>query len=184
MSSACFHARPFRARSNGALNGSNGACRAAIERAQGDVRHARVPQSWLPMDLDPENVLVDDDGAVRFIDLDDSYLGPAPLAIATFARRIRRARIAAVDEATLKNAVYRAYEQGWPVASLVDCRWRSVEIASTVLDAYLGWRRIVTGTERGEVCGALEHAATRIGRELATAVNRVSQSTTEGGDKP
>src|SRR4051812_3215820 len=61
----------------------------AIDRAVEDVLAAGLPDRWIPLDLDPANVLLDDDGNVAFIDLDDSYIGPAPLAIASFARRIR-----------------------------------------------------------------------------------------------
>ena len=53
------------------------------------VTSADVPATWIPMDLDPTNILIDDDDRVRFIDVDDSFLGPAPLAVATLALRWR-----------------------------------------------------------------------------------------------
>jgi hypothetical protein len=147
-----------------------GAARKAIERVRDELPGMPAPDSWIPMDLDPENVLVDDDGAVRFIDLDDSYFGPAPLAIAAFARRIRRSRIAAHDEITLKRAVYGAYEEAWPHGR--PCPWSSVEIASIVIDAYLAWRRILRSEQQGDISGAVEVTQSRVGQELADAICR------------
>ena len=66
---------------------ADSAIAAAIRRACAEAIRADVPQTWIPMDLDPTNVLVDDDNVVRFIDVDDSFFGPAPLAMAVFATR-------------------------------------------------------------------------------------------------
>jgi hypothetical protein len=121
----------------------------AIEVHADALAHANVPASWIPMDLDPVNVLQDLGGEVRFIDLDDSFFGPAPLAMALFGRRMRTA------------SLYRTYEQAWsPPLSGVD--WPGFERAVTVVEAWLGWRRVARHTRRGEVHGALDIAAARI----------------------
>jgi hypothetical protein len=149
------------------------ACAAAIERACRRVSLADVPQSWIPLDLDPENVLLDDRGAVRFIDLDDSFLGAAPLAIATFASRTSRVQIDRGCNLASKASLYRAYERAWLTAKFGGCDWTSFEIVSAVLEAFLGWTRIVRNTGRGEVHGVLHLAAARIAQRLArSAITR------------
>ena len=136
----------------------------AIEAARDEVTRAGVPLSWIAMDLDPGNVLVDHDGGVRFIDLDDSFLGPAPLALATFARRIARA-------AGMKpGPMYREYERAWSPA-LTGIGWAGFEIVSAVLEAHLGWKRVVLNTERGEVSGVLEVARSTVAQRLARDVS-------------
>lgn len=132
--------------------------RTALERACDEVRRANVPRSWIPLDLDPVNVLVDDDGRVSFIDLDDSFLGPVPLAMATFARRCR------------DDSVCRAYEEAWPL-SLTRVNWRAFALMSAVLEAWLGWQRVVKNTARGEVHGVLDLARDRLARRLAAVVH-------------
>jgi hypothetical protein len=137
---------------------NDGRGRAAIDRACDAVRRARVPQCWIPLDLDPSNVLVDDSGGVRFIDLDDSFIGPAPLALAVFARRCR------------DTSLYGSYEQAWsPPLKGVD--WPGFETAAAVLEAWLGWNRVKLNTERGEVHGVLGLAGTRTAQRLAAAVD-------------
>jgi hypothetical protein len=142
----------------------------AIERACHEIGAAGVPHSWIPLDLDPGNVLLDDDGAVRFIDLDDSFAGAAPLAMATYARRVTRLQIDRDRSVPWRQSLYGAYERTWPVAPLAAYEWRSFEIASAVLEGYLGWKRLVTNFERGEVQGPLEMASARIARRLARAL--------------
>jgi len=133
---------------------SGGAIQRCVERAA----NASVPESWIPMDLDPTNVLVDG-GEVRFIDLDDSYLGPAPLAMAVFSRRCRDA------------SLYRTYEHSWfPPLSGID--WSAFEVTAAVVDAWLGWQRVERHTCRGEVHGALDLAATRTRERLSRCVHR------------
>jgi hypothetical protein len=116
--------------------------------------------SWIPMDLDPTNALVDGSD-VRFIDLDDSYLGPAPLAMAVFANRCRDRSLA------------RIYEQCWsPRLAPVD--WPAFAIAAAVIDAWLGWQRLQRNLERGEVRGAVGVAAQRTRDRLVRAVRFVA----------
>lgn len=116
------------------------------------------------MDFDPTNVLIGDDGAVRFIDLDDSYLGPAALAMATFGRRVRRlngARAIAID------ALYRAYEQSWSWSPLGRRAWEALDIVSSIVEAHHGWQRVVVNAARGEVYGPIDLIAKRVGQRLA-----------------
>lgn len=122
--------------------------RATIRRACAAVADADVPETWIAMDLDPTNVLVDDRGAVRFIDVDDSFFGPAPLAMAAVAARCGDA------------SACRAYEESWSPALGIE--WTSVAIAATVVRAWLGWNRLTRNIERGEVYTALDVVAARI----------------------
>ncbi len=141
----------------------------ALVRACDDVTSAKVPQSWVPFDLDPENVLLDSDGGFSFIDLDDSCLGPAPLAAAAFTGRIRRLRTnrwGAIPVA----ASYRAYEEAWRPVDLSSCSWRSYELAAAVVNAHLGWGRVVEGSGRSEVTGVLDVACQRLAERLVRAV--------------
>ena len=118
-----------------------------------------VPRSWIPMDLDPVNVLAEENGALHFIDLDDSFFGPAALAMALFASRSRH------------QSSYGVYEQSWfPVMSGID--WPGFERAVAVLDAWLGWRRVVRNTARGDLYGALEPAEARIRERLVRILHR------------
>jgi hypothetical protein len=140
-------------------------CESHIRRAFACVRSADVPRSWIPLDLDPSNVLVDDKGNVRFIDLDDSFIGPAPLAIAVCGRRFRA------------RSLYRSYEQAW-VPRLRTVDWHSHEVVAIVLEAWLGSIRLARNTERGEVYGLLERAAARVRARLIGAIARAAR--TEG----
>ena len=116
------------------------------------VRCADFPRSWIPMDLDPTNVMVHD-SEVRFIDVDDSFAGPAPLAMATFARR------------SGDRAAYRAYERSWPKL-LAGVDWERVEIGAAVFGSWSGWIDLKRKVERGEVYAALECLEARVRRRL------------------
>jgi hypothetical protein len=128
-----------------------------IREASAKVMRSAVPQTWIPMDLDPTNVLADAEGVVRFIDADDSLFGPAPLAMAVFARRCG------------DTAAYRTYEQSWS-PSLTGVEWRSIEIGAAVVQVWLGWNRLSRNMERGEVYAPLDLVDMRIRDRLARAV--------------
>jgi hypothetical protein len=136
---------------------------AAIDTACARVNSADVPHSWMSADFDPTNVLVDGDD-VRFIDLDDCAFGPAPIAMSTFATRVHRLGIACAGE------LYGTYERAWSPALDLAGRWRDFEIVSTLVDSYLGWRRVVMKTQREEISGALEPARIALARRLARLV--------------
>jgi hypothetical protein len=143
----------------GAALMSDNVRRDAIRRACDEVKRADVPQSWIPLDLDPGNVLVDDDGRVSFIDLDDSFAGPAPLAMAMFARRSR------------DRSGYEPYEEAWfPFLRSID--WPGFELAAGVLETWLGWKRVEINTERGEIYGAHHLVMGRLAERLASAIYR------------
>ena len=129
-----------------------------IRRAFHYTRHADLPRSWIPMDLDPSNVLVDG-GDVRFIDVEDSFAGPAPLPMALLTTRCRG------------PSAYRAYEQSWP-PPLERVDWQRLEIAATVVQAWLGWERFVRNVERGEVCAALDRIELIVRERLAGSFYR------------
>lgn len=134
--------------------------RVALTRdAATTVSRSVVPHTWIPMDLDPSNVLIDEDGAVRFIDVDDSFLGPAPLALAAFARRCGDA------------SAYRSYEASWSPA-LTGIEWRSFETVAVVVQAWLGWNRLKRNIERGEVHAPLDVVEVRVRDRLARAIYR------------
>jgi hypothetical protein len=126
-----------------------------IRDTYASVQRASLPRAWLPMDLDPTNVIVHD-GDVRFIDVDDSYVGPAPLPIALFARRCGG------------PPAHRAYQQSWsPPLERID--WQSFEIAAAVFEAWRGWERVRRNVERGEVDAPLDRLETRVRERLARA---------------
>jgi hypothetical protein len=117
------------------------------------VQRAPVPRTWIPMDVDPTNVLVDGED-VRFIDVDDSFAGPAPLAIALFARRCG------------SPPAYRAYEQSWsPPLERLD--WQRLETAAVVFDAWSGWQRLQRNVARGEVDAPIDSLEARVRERLA-----------------
>lgn len=132
---------------------------AVVTGACGTVAGADIPTSWIPMDLDPTNVLVDDDGGVRFIDVDDSFVGPAPLAMAVLAQR------------SGDTAALRIYEESWS-PPLKGLDWRSVEIAASTVQGWLGWNRLKQNVERGEVYAALDRVEVRIRERLGKAIYR------------
>lgn len=150
-------------------------CSSALEGACADVATAAAPHAWIALDLDPANVLLDGLRGVRFIDLDDSFAGPAPLAVATLARRTRR--IAVTGEAgLLADRIYQAYEGIWPRMDLSRCPWRTYEIVSALVDAYLGWGCVVANTERHEVYGAIDAARARLAERLVRAAGTAAIS--------
>jgi hypothetical protein len=127
---------------------------AAVRQRCAIVSSADVSSAWIPMDLDPTNVLIDDDGRVRFIDVDESFLGPAPLAMALLGQR-------AGDRST-----YRSYEASWtPVMKRLD--WRAFETTARVVEAWLGWGRLQRNIARGEVNAARDLVESRIRARLA-----------------
>jgi hypothetical protein len=132
---------------------------ARLRRCGDVVAGANVPRSWIPMDLDPSNMLVDHDGRTRFIDADDSYLGPAPLALALFAPRCRDC------------SIHATYEQSWdpPVANP---DWRAFEVVATAIELWQGWTRVQRGIERGDVSAVADVIANRIRERLVRAIYR------------
>jgi hypothetical protein len=137
---------------------------AAIDDACERASHADVPHSWMSADFDPTNVLIDGDD-VRFIDLDDCALGPAPIAVSTFAKRITRLEISCGHE------LYGNYERAWNPALNVHGRWRDFETVATLVECYHAWGRVKMKTEREEIHGALEPARVALARRLARAVH-------------
>jgi hypothetical protein len=131
---------------------------AIVRRRCAQALRADVPAAWIPMDLDPANVLVGTGDRVGFIDVDDSFLGPAPLAMATLARRCA------------DPTLYRTYERSWspPLARL---DWQDFEVAASVVESWLGWKRLRRNIERGEVFAPLDLVEARVGARLARAIN-------------
>jgi hypothetical protein len=148
------------------VGADSGPCRAATARAFRTASRNDVARSWIPLDLDPENVILDEDGGVRFIDLDDSFVGPAPLALATFARRVARLQVASQIDVGPADELYLAYAEAWPMGVLMGCERIDFEIVSTVLEAHLGWSRVMKCAARGEVAGALDSIRARLARRL------------------
>jgi len=131
--------------------------REAIGRASTRLRLAGTTPTWIPMDLDATNVLVDECDRARFIDVDDSFLGSAPLAMATLAMRCR------------DRTVYHTYERTWP-AALARLDWPTVETAAAVIHAWLGWHRLERNIARGEVFVDRALATARIRARLVKAI--------------
>ena len=126
-----------------ATAGSGGSPSAELIRdACNHVLRDEVPRTWIPMDLDPSTVLVDDPD-VRFIDMDDSFAGPAPLAPAAFARRCA------------ERSGYHEYAESWspPLAAV---EWRRYEVAAVVFQAWRGWESLRLNVARGAVFGSLD----------------------------
>jgi hypothetical protein len=98
---------------------------------------------------------------VRFIDLDDSFAGPAPLAMINWSQRSGGA-----------ESAYKAYERSW-TPSLRGTDWPAFELAAMVLTAWLGWNRLKTNVTRGEVFGLLDLAAEQTRHRLRQAVHRL-----------
>ena len=117
-----------------------------------------APWAWIPMDLDCGNVLAPAPDRVVFIDLDDSFHGPAPLAAALFARRLRDASLT------------RAWAAAWTPRPDVD--WHAADVAAAALEGYLGWRRVLERTRRGEVRGATGVALRVLAARLRAVVHR------------
>jgi hypothetical protein len=145
-------------------------CDASLARMHGAVGTADLPRSWVPLDLDAGNVLVDEE-SVRFIDLDRSRIGSVPLALSTLLRRLRRMRTGSASPLWIE-LVHHAYEQSWTPCLELRERWSALETASVMLECYMGWQQLHQKTERGEVHGALDLAATYTAQRLARALDR------------
>lgn len=130
-----------------------------------------VPLSWVAPDLDPSNVIVYGK-EVRFIDLDDALIGPAPLAIGTFARRIARAlgpdHWTPVSTARLVDV----YERTWTPRLRLSTLWPAIDLVSDLLEYDLAWRLVEVKVARGEVHGVQETAQRSIRHRLLRAVER------------
>ena len=141
--------------------------RDAIQVACERVREADVPHSCVSADLDPANVIVDSDD-VRFIDLDDCVLGPAPIAAATFARRTKRLGL------SCGNGLYRSYVEAWEPPIEMHDRWCDFDVVSILVECYLSWKRVVIKTGRGEIVDLLEPARGKLVQRLTEAVSGAS----------
>ena len=131
-----------------------------VGRACARLRGADVPATWIPMDLDPTNVLIDE-GRPRFIDVDDSFLGPAPLAMATLAMRCT------------DRGLYPTYRRSWP-AALAGVDWRTFETVAAVIQAWLGWTRLEQNVGRGDVSVDSGFASSRTRARLSRAIDALS----------
>ena len=140
-----------------------------MARALHALSACELPRSWIPLDLDAGNVLIED-AMVRFIDLDDSRIGAASLAVSTFLRRASRRR-AGADWPLWIEAVRRAYEKSWTPPLDLRTGWSDLDAASMLIDCHLGWQRLEQRIERGEVHGARELAAARTAQRLARALD-------------
>jgi hypothetical protein len=143
-------------------------CRDILVGACADVRVAEVLSTWIPMDLDPANILVDDEEHARFIDVDDSFLGPAPLAMATLAMRCG------------DRSLYRTYERSWPTV-LTRMDWPAFETAAAVIHAWLGWNRLERNIASAEVFVDLDFAAARCRARLSRTIDERSPSPARRG---
>jgi hypothetical protein len=140
----------------------------AIAHACEEVGAANVAHSLVPTDLHPSNIVITDD-AVRFIDLDEAQVGPAPLAVSILVQRLARAQRSPFAHSMFGDSLYSVYEGAWSSPCQMAGRWQAFEAVSALLEAYLGWTRVVRKTERGEIYGVLDLARERTGRRLAEA---------------
>jgi hypothetical protein len=155
-------------------------CRDAIERACDLVTTSGVPWSWVSCDLDPGNVLVDGE-AVRFIDHDVARLGPAPLAIAILARRLARADSGNPCADSVREVVYRSYQEAWSPPLRLGARWNAFEIVSELVECELAWRRVTLRSERGEIDGVLDTAYAHLARRLTRILSIADSSVAPPG---
>jgi hypothetical protein len=155
-------------------------CDAALSRACRTVSDADLARSWIPLDLDAGNVLVDD-ASVKFIDLDRSRFGSVPLAVSTLLRRLKRVPSGSASPQWL-DAVRRGYEQSWtPHLELRE--WSGFETASLLLESHLGWQQLSRKAERGEVHGVLDVAAAHAALRLARALERGGDTASAHGSR-
>jgi Ser/Thr protein kinase RdoA (MazF antagonist) len=136
-----------------------------IARACEEVAAANIMHSLVPADLHPSNIMVTDD-AVRFIDLDEAHVGPAPLAASILAQRLARSQRSYYGHSMLGDALYPVYERAWSSPCQMAGRWPAFEAVSALLEAYLGWTRVLRRTKRGEVYGVLGLARERTAQRL------------------
>jgi hypothetical protein len=142
----------------------------AVATACANVSRVDVPASWLAPDLDPTNVVLDGDN-VRFIDLDDAMVGPAPLGMATFVRRCESALRSDPRHGDGGASLLDAYGLAWePNLSLTRAEWKAMALVSQALESRLAWQRVEAKTRRGEVYRCLESARAAIRRGLTKAV--------------
>lgn len=135
-----------------------------IRRACWRACRREVPRGWIFTDLDPANVLVHDE-QVRFIDLGDARIGPAPIALSTFARRLRRLGVPS-------DGPYGAYEAAWTPALSLRHEWPVFELLSCLFECYGSWMRVVVKDQRGETHGLLERLRTRLAKRLVAEASR------------
>jgi hypothetical protein len=143
-------------------------CDAVATKAQRTLKGVDLPRGWIPLDLDAGNVLVDNQ-SVRFIDLDDSYVGAVPLPLSTFLQRAIRTQ-ASEDRPSWIDTVHRAYEESWTPHLDLRRRWSDIDLASTLIDCHLAWQRLMQKMEQGEVHGVRELADARTAQRLARAI--------------
>ena len=141
----------------------------AIDRAVDDVVAAGFADRWLPLDLDPANILLDDQDRVAVIDLDDSFVGPAPLAAAPLVRRVRaRARRGAT--ASGADVVRVAYER-MSQRPMTPRLWKALDTLAVVIEARLACQRLETGRARGALQGPVDILVDRIRTSLVRTVS-------------
>jgi hypothetical protein len=154
-------------------------CEASLARVHRTVGTADLPRSWIPLDLDAGNVVIDDE-SVRFIDLDESRIGSVPLALSTLLRRLKRRRASSASPLRI-DAMQRAYERSWMPCLQLRERWSDLETASVLLECHTAWQQLRQKTERGEVHGALDLAATYTAQRLARALDKDRDASADHG---
>jgi hypothetical protein len=107
-----------------------------------------------------------DDAHVNFIDLDDAMLGPAPLGIATFARRLRASLGGSVGEHAAVAHMLEVYDRAWTPRLRLSGRLWAVDVVSQVLECQLASRRVEAKTRQGEIYGCEEIAQARLTQTL------------------
>lgn len=141
----------------------------AVERGCGQVCRAQHPTAWVAGDLDPANVILEGD-RVRFIDLDEAILGPAPLSLATFARRVGGDR-------AWRRRLFEPFAATWDLPPLSDETLAAYDLVSRLVECRSAWEQAARNDELGHTVGVLEFAR----RQIATRVERCAAACLANG---
>lgn len=151
--------------------------RREIRGAAAALRDLRLPDTWIHTDLVPENVFVDGE-RVSFIDFDDFWIGPAPVAMEFLFAGLRRLAATADERAALQSAALQAFIEAWRESvapPVLRAAYRWTRLIAEVSRVSTRLRKLRRMEENGELCGLVDAAHRQSAERLTMLTSPAAQ---------
>lgn len=150
------------------------AARSRIHEACRTLDRLQLRNTWIHTDLVPENIFLGS-GGVYFIDFEDPWIGPAPIALEFLFSGVRRHVSDEAARSVLVAAGQAAFSNAWkPCCSprIMNEAFGSTRLAAEVLRVSRRLRAAVQKERNGELVGFTSLAAQESGERLVALANR------------